>query len=133
MKLLLDTHIFLWFISGSLQLSEQHRNAICDSSNDVYLSIISIWEVIIKYQLGKLPLPESPETYLPRQRDLHQIANLNLDEGSVAQLAKLPPLHRDPFDRMLICQALHHGLTIVTVDLAVLNYEVDKLTGAVTQ
>jgi PIN domain nuclease of toxin-antitoxin system len=127
MKLLLDTHIFLWFISGSSRLSDRQCSAICDPDNDVYLSIISIWEVIIKHQLGKLPLPESPEIYLPRQRDAHQIASLNLDEGSVAQLANLPPLHRDPFDRMLICQALHNDLTIVTVDLAVLNYDVDTL------
>lgn len=127
MKLLLDTHIFLWFISGNPRLSDKQRNAICAPENEVYLSIISIWEVIIKYQLGKLPLPESPETYLPRQRDLHQISSLNLDEGSVAQLAKLPLLHRDPFDRMLVCQALQNGLTIVTVDLAVLDYEVDAL------
>ena len=74
--------------------------------------------------MGKLPLPESAETYLPKQLDPHQIASLNLDEGSVAQLAKLPPLHRDPFDWMLICQALHRGLIIATVDAAILAYSV---------
>ncbi len=86
-----------------------------------------MWESIIKYQLGRLPLPESPETYLPKQRDRHQIANLDLDESSVTQLGSLPSLHKDPFDRMLICQALHHGLTIATVDAEIIKYLVDLI------
>jgi PIN domain nuclease of toxin-antitoxin system len=125
MRILLDTHIFLWFISGDSQLSQKVRNAIRDSDNEVYLSAISVWEVIVKYQLGKLPLPESPEIYLPKQRDLHQIASLSFDEMTVIQLAKLPPLHRDPFDRMLVCQALQHNLTLATVDPVVRAYPVD--------
>ncbi|WP_373539110.1 type II toxin-antitoxin system VapC family toxin [Chamaesiphon sp.] len=127
MRILLDTHIFLWFISGDSQLFTDVRDAIRDPENEVYLSAISVWEAIVKYQLGKLPLPEHPETYLPKQRDLHQIASLALDESSVMQLAKLPPLHRDPFDRMLICQALQNGLTIATVDSAVRAYPVSLM------
>lgn len=123
MKLLLDTHIFLWFISGSTQLSTTFRDSIQDSDNDVYLSVVSLWECIIKYQLGKLPLPESPELYLPKQRELHRIDSLAVDETSVAQLIQLPSLHRDPFDRLLICQALEHDLTIVTADAAVMAYQ----------
>ncbi len=124
MKILLDTHIFLWFISGDNRLSTDVRDIIRDLDNEIYLSVVSVWESIIKYQLGKLPLPEPPETYLPKQRELHQIASLTLDESSISQLAKLPPLHRDPFDRMLICQALQYGLTIATVDAAVRAYSV---------
>jgi PIN domain nuclease of toxin-antitoxin system len=127
MRILLDTHIFLWFISGDIQLSTDVRDAIREPNNEVYLSAISVWEAIVKYQLGKLPLPENPEMYLPKQRDLHQIASLDLDESSVAQLAKLPPLHRDPFDRILICQALQNGLAIATVDAAVRAYSVSVL------
>ena len=127
MRILLDTHIFLWFISGDTQLSTDIRDAIRDPDNEVYLSAVSVWEAIVKYQLGKLPLPEPPETYLPKQRDLHQISSLNLDENSVIQLSKLPLLHRDPFDRMLICQALQNGLTIATVDLAVRAYPVSVM------
>lgn len=127
MRILLDTHIFLWFISGDTQLSTDVRDAIRDQDNEVYLSAISVWEAIVKYQLGKLPLPEHPETYLPKQRDLHQIASLTLDERSVVQLAKLPPFHRDPFDRMLICQALQNGLTIATVDTAIRAYTVNVM------
>lgn len=126
MRLLLNTHIFLWFISGDLQLSKNIQNAIRNPENEVYLSVISIWEAIIKYQLNKLPLPEHPATYLPKQRDLHQIASLALDESSVIQLSQ-PLLHRDPFDRMLICQALQNNLTIVTVDTAVRAYSVSVM------
>ena len=124
MKLLLDTHIFLWFISGDTQLSQKVRDAIRDSDNEVYLSAISVWEVIVKYQLGKLSLPESPEIYLPKQRDLHQIASLTFDETSVIQLAKLPPLHRDPFDRILIAQAITNSLTLVSCDAAFTAYPI---------
>ncbi|MBD2609833.1 type II toxin-antitoxin system VapC family toxin [Nostoc punctiforme FACHB-252] len=127
MKILLDTHIFLWFISGDNQLSTDVRDAICNLDNKIYLSVVSIWECIVKYQLGKLPLPESPEIYLPKQRDRHQITNLNLDEGSVTQLTSLPLLHNDPFDRMLICQALHHNLTIATVDGQIRAYSVSLI------
>jgi PIN domain nuclease of toxin-antitoxin system len=127
MRILLDTHIFLWFIAGDTQLSTDVRDTIRDPDNEVYLSAISVWEAIVKYQLGKLPLPEHPETYLPKQRNLHQIASLALDESSVIQLAKLPPLHRDPFDRMLICQALQNGLIIATVDTAIRAYSVSVI------
>lgn len=78
MKLLLDTHIFLWFISGSNQLSTRFRDHIQDPDNTVYLSVVSLWECIIKYQLEKLPLPESPEIYLPKQRKQHRIDNLKV-------------------------------------------------------
>jgi PIN domain nuclease of toxin-antitoxin system len=127
MRILLDTHIFLWFISGDTQLSADVRDAIRDLDNEVYLSAISVWEVIVKYQLGKLSLPERPETYLPKQRDLHQITSLALDEVSITQLAKLPSFHRDPFNRMLICQALQNDLTIATVDSAVRAYPVNVM------
>lgn len=78
MKILLDTHIFLWFISSDNRLSTDVRDAIRNSDNEVYLSVVSIWESIVKYQLGKLPLPASPEIYITKQRDRHQIANLDL-------------------------------------------------------
>ena len=124
MNLLLDTHIFLWFISGDARLLGSLRQIIRNPENNVYLSVVSIWEVIIKHGLGKLPLPEPPEVYLPRQRRLHLIQSLPVDEDSVSQLSKLPLLHRDPFDRMLICQALQYDLTIATVDDAIRAYPV---------
>lgn len=128
MRILLDTHIFLWFISSDARLSTNIRDTIRDLENEVYLSSVSVWETIVKYQLGKLPLPEPPETYLPKQRDLHQISSLTLNEKSVIQLAKLPSLHRDPFDRMLICQALESKLTIATLDSIIHAYPVSILS-----
>ena len=127
MKLLLDTHIFLWYISADPQLPGAFRDAIRDPANEVYLSVASVWEAVIKYALGKLPLPEAPAEYLPRQREAHQIATLAVEEAALAHLAGLPPLHRDPFDRVLIAQALQHGLTLVTVDDAVRAYPVPLL------
>ncbi|HEV2764271.1 MAG TPA: type II toxin-antitoxin system VapC family toxin [Pyrinomonadaceae bacterium] len=124
MRLLLDTHVFLWYISADKKLSEAVRDAVRDPANEVYLSVVSLWEAMIKHQLGKLPLPRPPGDYLPAQRTRHGISSLALDEASVTQLARLPAIHRDPFDRMLISQALEHGLTLVTVDDVFRSYSV---------
>ena len=124
MKLLLDTHAFLWFISGDSRLPAEIGDLIGDMQNDVYLSVASVWEAIIKQQLNKLPLPESAATYLPKCRRQHFIQSLFVDEASVARLAELPDLHRDPFDRIIISQALQHGLTIVTSDAVMRAYAV---------
>ena len=127
MKLLLDTHIFLWFISADARLSAEVKALIVAPENEVYLSVASVWEVVIKYQLGKLPLPQTPEIYLPVQRQNHGISSLEIDESTIGFLPKLPVLHRDPFDRILICQALQHGLTLVTVDAAIKAYPFPKI------
>lgn len=125
MNILLDTHIFLWFISADRHLPEPIRHAIQDPTNDVYLSVVSVWEVIVKHQLGKLQLPAAPESYVPAQRERHRITSLPVDEASVMNLPRLPSFHRDPFDRMLICQALEHDLVVATVDRAMFGYTVE--------
>jgi PIN domain nuclease of toxin-antitoxin system len=127
MKLLLDTHIFLWFITGDERLPEKFQKEIRLQKNEVYLSVISFWEIIVKYQIGKLPLPLPPEKYIPEQREKHLIQSLRLTEEEISVLSTLQPLHRDPFDRMLICQALSKNLTIVTVDEAICKYSVNIL------
>jgi PIN domain nuclease of toxin-antitoxin system len=127
MRLLLDTHVFLWYISADRQLPVAFRDAIRDPANEAYLSVASVWEAVIKYALGKLPLPEAPAEYLPRQRAAHRIATLPIEEEALAHLAVLPALHRDPFDRILVAQALQQGLTVVTVDDAVRAYPVPLL------
>lgn len=129
MSLLLDTHIFLWYISADSRLAPEIAQAIRTPETHVYLSAISLWECLIKHGLGKLPLPENPEVYLPRQRQRHGIATLDLDEASIRHLVKLPPLHRDPFDRMMICQAIEHGLVFVTMDEAIRRYPVSVFAG----
>jgi PIN domain nuclease of toxin-antitoxin system len=127
MRLLLDTHVFLWYISADPRLPVAYRDAIRDPANEAYLSVASVWEAVIKYAVGKLPLPEPPAEYLPRQREAHAIATLPIEEATLAHLAGLPALHRDPFDRILIAQALRHDLTMVTVDDAVRAYAVPLL------
>ncbi len=116
MRLLLDTHVFLWYITANPRLPGTFLAAIRDPANEVDLSAASIWEAVIKHGLGKLPVPAPPADYLPEQREVHGIAALPIDEGAMTHLAGLPALHRDPFDRLLIAQALQHGLTIATVD-----------------
>jgi PIN domain nuclease of toxin-antitoxin system len=127
MRILLDTHVFLWYITADPKLPATFRTAIQDPTNEVYLSAASVWEAVIKHALGKLPLPGPPADYLPHQRAAHRIAGLPVDEGAMPHLAGLPPLHRDPFDRLLVAQALQHGLTLTTVDPDVSSYPIALL------
>jgi PIN domain nuclease of toxin-antitoxin system len=130
MMLLLDTHVFLWYITADPKLPSPFRNAIQDTANEVFLSVVSVWEAVIKHGLGKLPLPGGPAEYLPQQRAAHGISALAVDEGVMSYLAALTPLHRDPFDRLLIAQAIQHGLTIATVDPDIAAYSVSLLSTA---
>lgn len=93
-------------------------------ANDLYLSAVSTWEISTKYQSGRLPLPESPERLIPIERRLRGIEELAFDEESALQVLRLPPLHRDPFDRMLISQAIAGSLAIVTPDPLITQYPV---------
>lgn len=127
MKILLDTHIFLWYTSGDKRIPDFILNEIRDPNNPVYLSVVSLWEIIIKHRLGKLPLPESPELYIPTQRRNHKIMNLDIDEASVKRLVELPAIHRDPFDRLLMCQANEYAFSLATVDEVFEQYPVSIL------
>lgn len=127
MRLLLDTHSFFWYISADPRLPAAHHAAIQSPTSTVYLSVASVWEAVVKYASGKLPLPAPPSDYLPWQRDAHGFISLPVDEGAMPYLAALPALHRDPFDRILVAQALQHGLTLVTVDQMVSAYPVPLL------
>lgn len=127
MRILLDTHVFLWYITADPKLPAAFRAAGQDPANEVHLSAASVWEAVIKYQLGKLPLPAPPAGYLPEQREAHGMVGLPIDEGAMARLAALPPLHRDPFDRLLVAQAMQHGLTLATVDPEIAAYPIPLL------
>jgi len=124
MKILLDTCEFLWLVSGDAKLSSPVAAAIRDPHNEVFLSVVSFWEISVKYSLGKLPLPLPPAQFVPQQREQHLLAALALDEAAVALLGGLPALHRDPFDRMLVCQAQAHGLAIASADALIRQYPV---------
>ena len=116
MRLLLDTCTFLWIVGGAKDLSQRAREAFVDPSNEALLSAASAWEIAVKHRLGKLPLPSTPDDFVPRQRAAHGIEPLPVDEESALHVAKLPDLHRDPFDRMLVAQALVGGLVLLTPD-----------------
>ncbi len=127
MRILLDTCEFLWLVAGDAKLPGRVASAVRDPRNEVFLSAVSFWEISLKHSLGKLPLPQPPAQFIPLQRAKHLIAPLALDEAAVARLSGLPGLHRDPFDRMLVCQAQAHGLTLASSDALVRQYPVSLL------
>lgn len=127
MRLLLDTCTFLWSVEGGAALSPTVAALLVDPANDVYLSVVSAWEISVKHAMGKLPLPEPPERFVPNQRQARGIEPWPLDEEAALYLHRLPAHHRDPFDRMLVCQALVGGLTLVTPDEHIARYPVRVL------
>ena len=127
MKLLLDTCTFLWLTAEVARLSPHARKLFRDPGNEAYLSSVVGWEIAVKYGLGRLTLTEPPERLIPAARHSYGIAALPLDEESVLQAHRLPPLHRDPFDRMLICQAIVHGMAILTPDPLISQYPIRTL------
>lgn len=128
MNILLDTCAFLWLIKGDKDhLSKKTIEAILDPSNSVYLSVISIWEILLKNSIGKLPLPSPVYPFLVHQRELHRIASLSVEESDFEFLGKLGSFHRDPFDRILICQTLARQMKIATNDQSIMKYPVSIL------
>jgi PIN domain nuclease of toxin-antitoxin system len=127
MKILLDTCAFLWLTTDAPELSEKAKILFQNTQNAVYLSSVSAWEIIVKHQLGKLPLPNAPEDIIKQQCEKHFVEYLALDEKSVFQLGRLPNHHRDPFDKMLICQAISDDLTILTSDKLIAQYPVSTV------
>ena len=127
MKLLVDTCTFLWSNTDPVKLSPLARQLYLDPDNDLYLSAISAWEIAVKHMAGRLSLPEPAAQYVPSRRTANGIQTLELDEEAVLQLPKLPPIHGDPFDRMLICQAIVNGLAILTPDEWIMQYPVRVL------
>jgi PIN domain nuclease of toxin-antitoxin system len=124
MNLLLDTHIFLWFIAGDPRLTAPLRADIGNAANQVFLSVVSLYEVFIKVAAGRLAFPEAPEVYLPKQRDAQGIINLSLEEADDLRAPQLPSIHKDPFDRLLICQAQQNDLVFCTDDALLQTYPV---------
>ena len=106
MRLLLDTVAFIWLVEGSPRLVASARESIVDPGNDVYLSAASAWEIAVKHGIGRLPLRVPPERYVVEQRLLHRIESLPITEEAALQAGKLPSLHRDPLDRVIVAQAI---------------------------
>lgn len=127
MKLLLDTHAFLWFIMGSSNLSTNARALVEEVANEKFLSVASLWEMAIKLSIGKLTLSAPLDVLIPQQLSLNGIALLNIEIAHAAMVAALPFHHRDPFDRLLIAQAMVEKTPIVSVDAAFNAYPVTRL------
>lgn len=127
MRLLLDTHAFLWFITADPKLSATAEQAIRDPANTPLLSIASVWEIAIKVNQGRLPIPQPLEQFIPRQLQTNRISILPIDLHHTYEIARMPLHHRDPFDRLLISQALAEGIPLVSTDSAFDAYPVKRL------
>jgi len=127
MKFLLDTHSFLWFVEGDSKLSATARALIEERTNQPLLSMASVWEIAIRMSIGKLQLTQPIEIHVPYHLQANGINLLGIDLAHVAILTTLPYHHRDPFDRLLIAQAMVEEIAIVSVDTAFDNYAVKRL------
>lgn len=121
MRVLLDTHVFLWLQTEPERLGE-HLPLVEDRRTELLLSAASSWEIAIKHAIGKLPLPEPPERYVPERIRAIGAQPLPVEHSDALAVASLPPLHRDPFDRLLVAQAAAYDLTLLTADPAVDRY-----------
>jgi PIN domain nuclease of toxin-antitoxin system len=125
---LLDTHIWLWMQTDPARLGDAALDLIEDVGNDLLLSAASAWEIAIKYQIGKLDLPEDPATYVPDRMRRSGTAPLPVEPAHALRTGELPDHHKDPFDRLLVAQAQILGIPIVTVDEYIPAYDVAVIT-----
>lgn len=124
MKLLLDTHVWLWLQYAPERLGDA-LTAVENVTNDLLLSAASSWEIAIKWKLGTLPLPEPPDMYMPDRMASSGIVPLPVEHAHALAVARLPPHHRDPFDRLLVAQALAERAALVTADEVLRAYDAE--------
>ena len=127
MKYLLDTSVFLWGVAAEERLNAVAREVLTASSSELYLSVAGTWEIAIKFALGSLPLPNSPSEYIPYAQRLWSVQTLNITQEHALRAGELPAHHRDPFDRMIIAQALSERMTLLTADRVLQKYKVDLI------
>lgn len=127
MRVLLDTHAFLWWVEDAPTLSKRARTAISNPGNECLLSLASCWEMAIKLSLGKLRLPSAIERFIPEQLAANAIRQLGIDFRHVARVATLPFHHRDPFDRLLAAQALEERCVVLSADPMFQKYGVKRI------
>ena len=130
MKVLLDTQIWLWAITGDARLGPKAQALLRARKNTPLLSIASAWEITIKFRLGRLPLPSEPETFVPARLARDGIGTLPIEMAHALRVASLPDIHRDPFDRILIAQAQIEDLPLVTADPQMAEYDVTVIPAA---
>lgn len=128
MRILLDTHAFLWWASErGARLSDRARDLLSDGATDVALSIASVWEIAIKVGGGRLVLPDAVERYVPDRLRHHGFELMSIELAHALRAGVLPHIHGDPFDRMLIAQAQIEGIPIITADPAIGRYDVETI------
>ena len=127
MRLLLDTHAFLWWINNDSSLSQPARSAISSELNECYLSLASCWELAIKASIGKLQLTKSLDLFIPEELEANDFRLLSIDFMHIAKVETLPFHHRDPFDRLLAAQALSEKMTLISADMVLSEYGVKRL------
>lgn len=127
MRLLLDTHTFIWWLNDNPLLSESARTAIASERNDCFISIASCWEMAIKSSLGKLRLSKPLERFIPEELTANDFQLLKIEFRHVAKVETLPFHHRDPFDRLLVAQALTEKMAIISIDTVLSEYGVKRI------
>jgi PIN domain nuclease of toxin-antitoxin system len=127
MRVLLDTHVFLWWIAGDPILKGPARKVIGDRGNDCLVSIVSLWEIAIKKSLGKLEVPDPLSSFFAEQLAANEFVLLDLEIAHVAKVASLPFHHRDPFDRLLTAQAIEEKLKVVSTDRVFREYGLEVI------
>lgn len=127
MRALLDTHTFLWWNMDAPQLSAVAREFIAAAGNEIFLSAASAWEIAIKAANGRLMLPEPPHQYVADRMRLHRFSALPVELSHALEVYRLPAIHQDPFDRLLIAQSLLDGISILSMDPEIGRYPVDLI------
>ena len=127
LKALLDTCTFLWLVRGDSSLTDLAREIISDALNEIYLSPVSAWEIGVKHKIGKLSLPCEPSIFVPRETNRHKVGSWPLNQAAALVASGLPLHHKDPFDRLLVGQAVVDGLTILTPDPLIRQYSATTL------
>ncbi len=127
MNVLLDTHAFLWWDLDDVRLSDTARAIIADGDNQIVVSAASVWEVAVKAAKGRIDLPSDLDAYVEDRLRRYRWAALPIDERHVVRAARLPMIHADPFDRMLVAQAQLEAMPILTTDAALTRYDVETI------
>ncbi len=127
MRILLDTHVWLWMWGEPERLRNAARTIIEDPANELHVSAVSAWEIATKFEAGRLKLPTSAEAWLSDPKHRRDVTELSITFDHVIRAATLPAHHRDPFDRMLVAQAQAEGLTVASADRMLELYDVERL------
>jgi len=127
MRALLDTHVFLWWITDDHHLPPHIHDIISDGNNELFLSAASCWEIAIKTQLGRITLPAKPDVFISNQMAINDIKGLPIQPSHALHIFNLPYLHRDPFDRIIVAQSQLERLPVITSDTQITQYKVDTI------